>query len=51
MQALSDSRFHIREQCATSGTAERWTPLDLSEDKAQLAGGKTVFETESFWFN
>lgn len=36
-QALSDSRDQIHQQCATSGTAERWTPLDLSDDKAQLA--------------
>ena len=38
-QTLADSRDHIQDQCATSGTAESWNPLDLSEDKVQLVGG------------
>ena len=37
-QAISDSRQDIRDQCATLGTAEHWTPLDLTDDKPQLAG-------------
>lgn len=37
-QALRDSQEHIQVQCATSGTAESWNPLDLSEDRVQLVG-------------
>ena len=37
-QSLDEERVHIRKQCATLGTAESWTPLDLKDDKAQLAG-------------
>ncbi len=38
MQALDNGRKCIREECAISGTAETWAPLDLKKDQAKLTG-------------
>jgi len=35
---LGEGRKHIREECATLGTAETWAPYDLRNDQPKLSG-------------
>lgn len=48
-EALDNGRKRIREECAISGTAETWEPLDLKTDQPKLSA--VILQMESLGMN